>query len=91
MIYCISAIFYLLLSFLIFRFSFNLDKKVQISNIENNLSKSLKLSITDILKNAKTVIKNKMFLLIIICTTCETFLIKGIKIIFSVIYKMNYF
>lgn len=82
MIYCISAIFYLLLSFLIFRFSFNLDKKVQISNIENNLSKSLKLSITDILKNAKTVIKNKMFLLIIICTTCETFLIKGIKINF---------
>lgn len=51
------------------------------ANSETNLKKSKKQSFKEHLiifkKNAKAILSNRIFFFIVICTTCETFLIKG--------------
>jgi hypothetical protein len=86
LIYGIGAIFNLILGFLVFQFSPSLTLKKEINDTQPNNSinettntknKKLKEYLKIFLSDAKLILSNRVFLFIVICTTCETFLIKG--------------
>ncbi len=62
----------------------DIDSVIANTNSQTNLNKipqqeknSLKEHFKKFWKDAKLILSNKIFLFIVICTTCETFLIKG--------------
>ena len=83
MIYAIGALVNFFLALLVSQFSprLTLNKNNiptnEIETTRNDEKKSIKDHLVVFTKDAKMILSNKIFLFIVICTTCETFLIKG--------------